>query len=117
MITAGHKGKALFIHVPRITGVCREIMVMPQGLLPLAGMMDDAGVGVKVLHAGLGGLDDPSMLVSFVKSYRPDVIFLTLHWHQQAEAVVATIERLTGGGSQVFRLLSEGLRPRSLPAS
>ncbi|MFA6032816.1 MAG: radical SAM protein [Myxococcota bacterium] len=87
--------RALFIHVPRITGERREIMVMPQGLIPLASICEDAGVTTRVIHAGLAGLDDARSLAALVGKYEPGLIFLPVHWHQQAGATVEAVSLLS----------------------
>ncbi|MBI5526849.1 MAG: cobalamin B12-binding domain-containing protein [Deltaproteobacteria bacterium] len=81
----------LFVHVPRITGGRREIMVMPQGIIPLAGIADNHGVPARIMHTGLGGLDHDKALLAHTASLGPSVILFTLHWHQQASATIRAI--------------------------
>lgn len=60
------------------------INIMPAGLLALADRLDRAGHEVEVLHAGVEKrLDGAFDLAGEICRTAPDLLGLTLHWHQQ----------------------------------
>ena len=81
----------LLVHVPRITGDRREIMVLPHGLVALAAIADRLGVPAQIAHAGLGGLDRDEVLLAHAAARAPAAVLFTLHWHQQAAATLRAI--------------------------
>ena len=86
---------AAFVHVPRWKGARREIMVMPLGLPALANLLADQGRSVRIVHVGIEREADPSFsMQTWMHKWRPSMVLLPLHWHQQVRAVVQAAERI-----------------------
>ncbi|MFH1339224.1 MAG: radical SAM protein [Candidatus Omnitrophota bacterium] len=102
----------LLIHAPKLNNFYRLYgshmfgMVMPMGLLAIADYSYRKGIKVEVLHFGIEMINNPRFSISdYVKKTSPQVVGLSLHWHQQSYDVIELARKVKLANPRVFVIL------------
>ncbi|HAJ56639.1 MAG TPA: hypothetical protein DCL35_02590 [Candidatus Omnitrophica bacterium] len=88
--------RVIFVHESKM---CDEgenrIMLFPAGLISMADLLTRQGIDARILHHAVEKAADPGFsLKAYISRYRPAIVCLDLHWHQQAAAVLKLIKKI-----------------------
>ncbi len=91
----------LLIHTPKFDNWYKPlgdfiwINYLPIGIFALADYLVQHGYSSKIVHLGIEWIEDHDFnIIDFLGKTKPDVVALSLHWHQQAYDVIKIAEAI-----------------------
>ena len=107
--STGQRLDCLFVHPPKMNNYYKPlgefiwINYMPMGLLAIADWVSRHGYPSRVVHCGIEWIENSDFSVAdYVARFRPPVIGVSLHWHQQSCDAIEAARKIKAAVPETF---------------